>query len=140
MKKSYFRILVSSLIITIIGVFVVDYFSHLFFSNPMETVPYFFAKAALFLIYSFLFLSIIDVKKKEFVKVLIGGVVVAAIWGAYYNVFPAVFGYYPFGMSLAGLSFLGMGILGTGIAFGIVHALAFVVGYYASRTISREFK
>jgi uncharacterized BrkB/YihY/UPF0761 family membrane protein len=140
MKKNYFHIFIGSLIIAIIGVFVVDYFSHKFFSNPMETIPYFFAKAAWYVIFSFLFLSFMNLKKKEFGKVLIGGIIVSALWGAYYNVFPVVFDYYPFGMSLYGLSFLGMGLLGTGIAFGTVHTLAFIVGYYASRRISEEFK
>ena len=46
----------------------------------------------------------------------------------YYNVLPAVFNYYPFGITLAGLTFLGMGLLGTGIVFGTVHAFAFYLG------------
>jgi len=45
MERNYVKIATSSLIISIIGVFGIDYFSHLLFSNPMETVPYFIAKA-----------------------------------------------------------------------------------------------
>lgn len=138
MKKNYIKILVSSLIITVVGVFVIDYFSHLLFSNPMETIPYFFAKAAAYIIFSFLFLSFVSVKKKEFAKVLIGGIIVASLWGAYYNVFPMIFDYYPFGMSLYSLSFLSMGILGTGIAFGTVHTIAFVGGYYTSKLLLKN--
>lgn len=125
----------SSIIISAIGVFVVDYFSHLLFSNPMETTGYFFAKFALYLIFSILFLSIFNLQKRELPKVIEAGIVVASLWGMYYNILPIVFDYYPFGIALNGLSFLGMGLLGTGLAFGIVHTLAFIVGYYVSRVI-----
>jgi hypothetical protein len=64
--------------------------------------------------------------------VLGAGVVVASLWGMYYNVLPALFDYYPYGISLRGLSFLGMGLVGTGIAFGVVHTAAFVAGYYSA--------
>ena len=135
MKIKYFKILISSLIISIIGVFVIDYFSHLLFSNPMETTTYFLGKMTLYFIFSILFLSIFNLQKNEFRKVLIAGITVALIWGAYYNILPAIFDYYPFGIALKGLSFLGMGLLGTGLAFGIVHTLAFVGGYYINRSI-----
>lgn len=135
MHKNYIKIAVNSLFISIIGVFVIDYFSHLLFSNPMETTPYFLAKATLYFVFSFVFLSIFKLDKNEFIKVLIGGVVVASFWGLYYNVLPLVFDYYPFGIPLAGLTFLGMGILGTGLAFGLVHTLAFIGGYYSSKLI-----
>ena len=140
MAKNYLKILINSILISAIGVFVIDYFSHKFFSSPMETIPYFFAKGAAYLVFSFLFLSFINLKKKEFVKVLVGGIIVAALWGAYYNILPALFDFYPFGLALAGLSFLGMGVLGTGIAFGTVHTLAFIGGYYASKAILKKWK
>ena len=135
MEKNYIKIAISSLIISIVGVFGVDYFSHLLFSNPMETVPYFFAKAAAYFIFSTIFLSVLNLEKNEFIKVATGGIVVASLWGMYYNVFPLLFDYYPFGISLSGLTFLGMGLFGTGLAFGIVHTLAFVGGYYFSKFI-----
>jgi len=128
--KKYFKITISSLLIAIIGVFVIDYFSHLLFSNPMETTGYFIGKMSLYFVFSIIFLSVLNLHKREFIKVVVGGIIVASIWGMYYNILPAVFDYYPTGISLNGLSFLGMGLLGTGIAFGIVHTLAFVGGYY----------
>jgi len=139
MQKSL-KILIQSAVISLIGVFVIDYFSHLLFSNPMETVPYFFAKSAVYFVFSLLFLSLLNLKKNEFFKVAIGGIIVALIWGAYYNVLPEIFSYAPFGISLYGLSFLGMGIFGTGVAFGIVHTLAFIGGYYISKLIIKAFK
>jgi hypothetical protein len=139
MNKNYIKILISSVLISVIGVMVVDYFSHLLFSNPMETLPYFFAKMALFFVFSFLFLSISSLKKKEFVKVAIAGVTVSLIWGTYYNILPALFDFYPFGIPLRGLTFLGMGLFGTGVAFGTVHTVAFIVGYYVSKRILKIF-
>jgi len=38
MNKNYIKIVIDSLLISVTGVFVVDYFSHLLFSNPMETI------------------------------------------------------------------------------------------------------
>lgn len=135
MKKSYVKIVISSLLISIVGVYGIDYFSHLLFSNPMETLPYFIAKFVLYLVFSILFLSFIDVSKKEFIKVVIGGIIVASIFGIYYNILPLVFDFYPAGISLSGLTFLGMGLFGTGLAFGTVHTLAFMGGYYFSKFI-----
>ncbi|MCX6779408.1 MAG: hypothetical protein NTU97_04230, partial [Candidatus Magasanikbacteria bacterium] len=123
MKKNYLKIVASSILISAIGVFVVDYLFHLFFSNPMETIPYFLAKMTLYFIFSILFLSVINLQKKEFTKVLIGGIVVSLIWGTYYNILPEIFDFYPFGIPLRGLTFLGMGLWGTGLAFGTVHTL-----------------
>lgn len=140
MGKNYFKIIVSSLFISIVGVFVIDYFSHLLFSNPMETVPYFVAKATVYFIFSIIFLSALNLDKNEFIKVAIGGIIVASFWGMYYNVFPILFNYSPFGISLRGLTFLGMGLFGTGFAFGTVHALAFIGGYYFSKFIFNFFK
>lgn len=120
------------MIIAVVGVFGVDYFSHLLFSDPMETVPYFVSKFILYLFFSIVFLSLFKLQKHEFGTVAGAGVVVASLWGMYYNVLPLLFGYYPFGIPLQGLTFLGMGLLGTGIAFGIVHTLAFVAGYYVT--------
>ena len=135
MEKKYIKIAINSLLISIIGVFVIDYFSHLLFSNPMETVPYFIAKATVYFIFSIIFLSVINLEKNEFIKVAIGGIVVASLWGMYYNVFPSLLNYYPFGIALRGLTFLGMGLFGTGLAFGTIHTLAFVGGYYFSKLI-----
>lgn len=139
MKRSYIKIVINSLLISAVGIFVIDYFSHLFFSNPMETPPYFLAKATLYFLFSILFLSTFNLRENGLIKVVVAGIVVSSLWGLYYNVLPSIFDYYPFGIPLAGLTFLGMGILGTGIAFGTVHALAFIVGYYASKSILKAF-
>jgi hypothetical protein len=112
----------------------------------METVPYFLAKWALYFVFSILFLSFIDVNKKEFVKVIVAGVIVSLVWGFYYNILPIIMDkvfsidFYPFGIALKGLTFLGMGLLGTGVAFGAVHTLAFVGGYYSTKVISYFFR
>lgn len=132
------KIVIRSIVISVMGIFVIDYFSHLLFSSPMETWGYFLAKTTLYFVFSILFLSVSDLNKNEFVKVLIAGVIVSALWGMYYNVFPSIFDYYPFGIPLAGLTFLGMGILGTGLAFGTVHTLAFIGGYYSSKCIVKS--
>lgn len=139
MKKNYITIMVSSVIISTVGVYVIDYFSHLLFSNPMETMPYFLAKLTLYFVFSILFLSFINVSKKEFIKVATAGIVVSSLWGMYYNIFPLIFDYYPFGISLGGLTFMGMGLLGTGFAFGFVHTLAFIAGYYSSKLLPNNF-
>jgi len=135
MKRNYIKIVISSLLISVIGVFVIDYFSHLLFSNPMETMPYFLAKSTLYFVFSIVFLSVFDLQKKELLKVIFAGIVVASLWGIYYNILPVLFDYYPFGIPLNGLTFLGMGLLGTGIAFGTVHTISFIGGYYAARGI-----
>ena len=140
MGRDYLRIFIASLLISVIGVFVIDYFSHLLFSSPMETLGYFFGKMALYFIFSIIFLAVFNLRKGEFVKVIIAGIVVSLIWGAYYNVLPLIFDYYPFGISLDGLTFLGMGLFGTGVAFGIVHTLAFIGGYYASKILFKIFE
>lgn len=140
MVKNSIKIIIGSILIAVVGVFAIDYFSHLFFSNPMETTGYFFGKMSLYIVFSILFLSIINTQKRELIKVLIGGVIVASLWGMYYNIFPIIFDYYPTGIALNGLSFLGMGLFGTGVAFGIVHTLAFIGGYYANRFIISIFK
>lgn len=140
------KILIKSFLISGIGVFVIDYFSHLLFSNPMETMPYFWAKFALYFVFSILFLSFIDVSKKEFIKVTAAGIVVSLLFGFYYNILPIIMSkffnvdFYPFGIALKGLTFLGMELLGTGLAFGTVHTLAFVGGYYSSKIIPYLFK
>lgn len=139
MTKNYIKIAINSLLISVMGVLVIDYFSHLLFSNPMETVPYFLAKMTLYFIFSIIFLSIFKLDKNEFIKVSVAGVTVALMWGTYYNILPSIFDYYPFGISLAGLTFWGMGLFGTGLAFGIVHALAFIGGYYSSKFILKKF-
>ena len=132
--------IINSLFISIIGIFVIDYFSHLLFSNPMETTEYFLGKMTLYFVFSFIFLSFINLQKNEFKKVLIAGVVVALLWGMYYNVLPEIFDYYPYGIALNGLTFLGMGLIGTGFAFGLVHTFAFIGGYYINRNIMSLLK
>mgnify|MGYP003394312482 CR=1 FL=1 len=139
MNKNYIKILIGSVLISVIGVLIIDYFSHLLFSNPMETPPYFMAKMTLYFVFSMIFLSIINLTEKEFLKVAIGGIVVSSMWGIYYNILPAIFDFYPFGIPLRGLTFLGMGIFGTGLAFGITHTLAFIGGYYASKRLLKIF-
>jgi len=139
MNKNYVGIGISALLIAVVGVFGVDYFSHLLFSNPMETTPYFSAKFSLYFVFSIAFLSICKLQKHEFGTIAGAGVVVAALWGIYYNVLPLLFGYYPFGIALNELTFLGMGLLGTGLAFGIVHTLAFIVGYYVATYIIKIY-
>ncbi len=74
-----------------------------------------------------------NLKKHEFLKVLVGGIVISSLWGTYYNILPAIFDFYPFGISLRDLTFLGMGLFGTGLAFGTVHTIAFLGGYYVSK-------
>lgn len=137
--KRILKIVLHAILISVIGVFGVDFFSHLFFSKPMETTAYFIAKTIWFFVFSSLALSIINFKKHELKKVIITGIIIATTWGAYYNVLPALFDYYPLGISLKGLTFLGMGLIGTGIAFGIVHSLAFIVGYYLGKLITENF-
>ena len=127
------KIAIQSFLISFIGVFVIDYFSHLLFSNPMETMPYFLAKMTLYFLFSIIFLLTLNLNKNEFIKVAVGGISVSLLWGMYYNILPAIFDYYPFGISLRGLTFLGMGFFGTGLAFGTVHTLAFIGGYYSSK-------
>lgn len=135
MNKNYVRIGIQALLIAIIGVYGVDYISHLLFSDPMETAPYFLAKSTLYFLFSFLFLSVLTLEKNEFIKAVVGGMVVASLWGTYYNILPPPLHYYPFGIPLYDLSFLGMGLVGTGIAFGIVHTLAFIVGYFVATRV-----
>lgn len=130
--NKYLTVGFGALCIAVIGVFGVDYFSHLLFSNPMETTPYFLTKLVLYFVFSIVFLSTTNLQNNRFAKVIGAGIVVSLLWGAYYNILPSLFDYYPFGISLAGLSFLGMGFIGTGIAFGVVHTLAFIVGYYVT--------
>ena len=140
MKKDYLKIFISAVLISVIGVFIIDYFSHLLFSEPMETLGYFIAKAVAYFIFSLIFLAIFNLDKNKLVKIIAAGIVVASLWGMYYNIFPLIFEYYPFGIALNGLTFLGTGIFWTGLAFGLVHVLAFIVGYYASEFILKKFK
>lgn len=140
MKRNYFKIVVHALLIALIGVLAVDRTAHLLFSSPMENGAYFIAKMALYAIFSVVFLSAFNLKKKEFLKVAIAGIVVASMWGIYYNILPFVFNYTPFGLPLRYLSFLGMGLFGTGVAFGVVHTLAFIAGYYLAVLIFRIFR
>lgn len=139
MKKNYLKIVLNAIIISVLGVYVIDYFSHLLFSTPMETLPYFIAKFTLYFVFSILFLLFVDVSKKEFTKVTVAGILVASTWGFYYNILPIimdkVFGiyFYPFGIALSGISFLGTGLFVTGVAFGITHILAFIGGYYSTK-------
>jgi hypothetical protein len=143
--QKYIKIVINSFMIAVIGVYGIDYFSHLLFSNPMETIPYFLAKMTLYFVFSIIFLLFIDLDKKGFTKVLAAGIMVSLLWGFYYNILPIIMDkvfnidFYPFGIALMGLSFLGMGTFGTGLAFGTVHTLAFVGGYYVSKLILESF-
>ncbi|MFA6973424.1 MAG: hypothetical protein WC238_01615 [Parcubacteria group bacterium] len=138
MQNNYLKIALKASIITAVGVYVVDYFSHLLFSDPMETLPYFMAKATWYFVFSVVFLSVLNLDKRETIKVIIGAIIVASVWGAYYNILPALFDFYPFGLTLSGINFLGMGILGSGVAFGSVHIFAFIGGYYATKFIAAK--
>lgn len=140
MKKNCVKVVINSLLLSVIGVFVIDYLSHLLFSNPMETTGYFLGKLTLYFVFSVAFLSISNPKENEFIKVAGAGIVVSLLWGTYYNILPSLFDFYPPGIPLSGLTFLGMGLLGTGLAFGIVHTLAFIGGYYASKLILKNFR
>ncbi len=146
MQKNYFKIVLNSIMIATIGVMGVDYASHLLFSNPMETLEYFLAKMVLYFIFSFIFLCFFDLDNKRLFRVVVAGILVSFTWGFYYNILPVIMYkffniyFYPFGIALIGLTFLGMGIFGTGLAFGIVHTIAFVVGYYISRFVLNIFK
>jgi len=139
MTKNYFKIIINAVLLAVIGVMGIDYISHLLFSNPMETPAYFLAKMTLYFVCAVIFLSFFNLNKRQFLKVLIASIIVASMWGIYYNILPVLFDFYPFGIPLAGLSFLGMGLLGTGLAFGIVHTVAFMGGYYISRWIVKLF-
>lgn len=139
MKKNYIKIILSSILIPLIGVGVIDYFSHLFFSKPMETPAYFAGKMIMFFVFSLLFLNFIKLEKKEFIKVVAGGIIVASLWGIYYNILPEIFDFYPYGIALRGLTFFGLGLAGTGLAFGTVHTLSFVGGYYAAKLALKKF-
>jgi len=118
MKRNYIHIIIGAVIISVIGVYVIDYFSHLLFSNPMETLPYFMAKWVLYFVFSIVFLYFIDVSKKEFIKVAGAGIIVSLLFGFYYNIIPIIMekffsiDFYPFGIALKGLTFLNMGLLG----------------------------
>lgn len=138
MNKNYLKIFLSALIIPLLGVGVIDYFSHFFFSEPMETPGYFLGKMTMFFVFSLFFLSLVNLNKKEFTKVVAGGIAVSLMWGAYYNILPELFDFYPYGIALRGLTFLGMGLFGTGLAFGTVHTLAFVGGYYAAKWVVKK--
>ncbi|GEM_PF-907035 len=140
MKNTYIKTVGNALLISVIGVFGIDYFSHLFFSDPMETFVYFLAKLSLYVVFSVVFLSFVHGEKKELFKVVVAGVFISLLWGTYYNILPLLLGYYPFGIPLAGLTFWGMGFLGTGVAFGTVHTIAFIGGYYASKYIFKYFE
>jgi hypothetical protein len=139
MPKNYLKIIINSILLAIIGVWGVDYIFHFLFSSPMETQAYFMAKMTLYLLGGVIFLSFFNLNKHRFLKVLSVGIVIASLWGIYYNILPILFDFYPFGIPLNGLSFLGMGILGTGLSFGIVHVAAFVCGYYLSQWIWNLF-
>lgn len=128
-----------SLLISVVGVFVIDYFFHLFLSDPMETQGYFIVKMIVYFLFSVVFLLLFNVQKNEFVKVCVAAVVLSSLWGMYYNVFPILLNYYPAGIVLNGLTFLGMGLWGTGIAFGMVHILAFVGGYYSGKALLKKY-
>jgi hypothetical protein len=128
-------LIIHAALISFLGVFVIDYFSHLLFSNPMETIGYFWVKCFFYFIFSTIFLLVFDLQIRETTKVVVAGFTIALLWGGYYNVFPLIFDYYPYGIALNGLTFMGMGIFGTGLAFGAVHAVAFVGGYYFGKLI-----
>jgi len=141
--RKYTNILIQSALICVIGVYGIDYVSHLLFSNPMETPPYFLAKMTLYFVFSIFFLLRINLDQRRWLKVIIAGITVSLLWGTYYNILPFVMDrffhidFYPFGIPLIGLTFLGMGLFGTGLAFGIVHTVAFIGGYYISTFIMK---
>jgi len=129
--NKFLRIFFKSLIISIFAVFLFDLPLHYFFSVPMETVGYFLIKFSLYFIFAFVFLLVF--KKAKFYEVLGGGIVVALIWGAYYNLIPAFTNYSVVGIPLSEISFLGRGIFLTGSSFGIIHTLGFIIGFYVSK-------
>ena len=132
--NKYFKILIQSLIISVIAVFLIDYFAHLFLSIPMETIPYFLIKFLLYFVFAFIFLMIF--RKAKFYQVALGGILVGLFFGFYYNILPLFTTNYPiYGIPLSEISFLGRGIFLTGLAFGIIHTLGFLVGFYASKSV-----
>ncbi|KKS84235.1 MAG: hypothetical protein UV60_C0025G0007 [Parcubacteria group bacterium GW2011_GWA2_43_11] len=144
MKKNYLKIVLGAGIISLVGVWVIDYLAHWLFSNPMETMPYFMVKLALYFVFSILFLLIIKTDKNELLKVVVAGIIVALLFGFYYNIISIIMDklfdiyFYPFGIALNSLSFLRMGLLGTGLAFGTVHTLVFIGGYYSSKFVLKN--
>lgn len=143
----YLKLAIASVLIAVFGVYVVDYPFHLFLSTPMENITYFIAKDTLYTVYSFVFLYLasrtdgihIDLTTYRLWKIFLGGFVVAGLWGIWYNVLPWLLevtlkiDFYPFGIPVSGLSVLGQGLIFTGVAFGIVHTVAWMVGYYFTR-------
>jgi len=124
-KKRFGTILLHALTIGIIAI-ILDYLVHLTLTAPMETISYFLTKFVVFFIFSVIFLSII--RKLTILKIVIGGIIVASIWGFYYNILPVLFDYTPYGIPLSELSFLGTGLILTGLFFGITHTLGFIIG------------
>lgn len=129
------RTIKKSLISSFIAVFIIDLIGHFLLSTPAETYSYFLAKFIFYFIFTLIFLAKID--KIRIKNSIIGGLIIASIWGIYYNVLPVIFNYIPLGIPLSEISFLGMGILGSGIAFGLLHIIGFVGGMSAVKRFVR---
>lgn len=132
-KDTFVWNVVRALLISLFAI-MFDALFHFIFSKPFESLPYFGAKFVVYSIFALLFLLII--RKITFLKSFIAGVIVASLWGTYYNILPPILHYSPFGIPLYGLSVLGeSNLLIVGLFFGVVHTFAFVVGVYASKEI-----
>lgn len=133
-----FRLILASLITVIIAISI-DYFIHLLFTDPMETLGYFTAKFLVFFVFSLIFFSIFSFVKLRQIYIIIGGIVVALIWGTYYNILPAVSDYSTFGIPLSELAFFGFeNDIIVGLLFGITHVLGFFIGANIGRFFIRK--
>lgn len=138
MVNKLVKILIKALILAAIAVFLVDLLGHIFFVDKLETADYFLAKFSLYFIFSIIFLAFF---KLRFLTIAIGGVIVASLFGIYYNVLPPILNYVPFGIPLDELSFLGFDSLFiNGILFGTLHVLAFITGAFTIKLWNTIFE
>lgn len=133
MAKKIKKVFWGALIISIIGI-VIDIIVHTFLTTPNETTAYFITKFVFFFIASLIFLSVYS--KQSYIQIIITGILVSALWGAYYNVFPSILGYVPYGIALSGVkfNFTDNNFL-SGLLFGITHAGGFIIGALANKRI-----
>jgi hypothetical protein len=132
-RNKFLGLMYSALLISLFAI-MFDALFHFIFSHPFESLPYFVAKFVVYSIFAFFFLLVI--KKITFLKTFVAGIIVASLWGTYYNILPPILHYSPFGIPLYGLSVLGSSnLLLVGLFFGLVHTFGFVVGVYLSREV-----
>ena len=127
-----------SAILAVVAI-IFDYIIHRTLTSPMETTGYFIAKFLFFFALAIIILTFYPRKgTREFRYVIITGIVVALLWGAYYNILPALIGYTPFGIPLIGLTFLNYTGFMSGLLFGATHVAAWMIGYYTAKRMLRN--